>query len=164
MRLRPWSFHYVAPAIRTGYDDVVLKLGVPCSELVAEIEALRLMDGRGAARLLDADADASCLLLERLSPGAPISELAYDEIATAGAAELMRELWRPVPDDNPFPSVSQCSDGLSRLRDRFDGGTGPFPARLVEAAEDHFETLQAHAATVVLHRDLHHRNILSAER
>ena len=51
----PLSYNYVAPAIRADGTDVVLKMGVPNPELLTEIKALRLYDGRGIVQLLDAD-------------------------------------------------------------------------------------------------------------
>ena len=54
---------------------------------------------------------------------------------------------------------------LARLRQRFDGGTGPVPAGWVARAEEAFEELLATSqGPVILHGDLHHWNILSAER
>ena len=55
--------------------------------------------------------------------------------------------------------------GFQRMRDRFRRGTGPFPSKLVERAEDLYRELAGSAQSeVVLHGDLHHWNILSAER
>ena len=62
------SYNFVAPARRAG-RRVVVKLGVPNPELSSEIEALRLFDGEGTVRLLDADPDRGMVLLERLDPG-----------------------------------------------------------------------------------------------
>ncbi len=77
----------------------------------------------------------------------------------------MCRLWRPVPADHRFPTVTEWAAGLGRLRERFDGGTGPLPARLVEEAEQLFEELLASSAPpVLLHGDLHHGNVLSARR
>jgi streptomycin 6-kinase len=51
------------------------------------------------------------------------------------------------------------------MRAHFGGRTGPFPRALVEEAESLLaELLAAQAAPVLLHGDLHHDNILSAER
>jgi streptomycin 6-kinase len=161
----PLSYNYVAPAIRAGGEDVVLKVGVPHPELLTEIEALRLYAGRGIARLLEADAEQGILLLERLQPGAPLVSLDDDRAATSIAAGLMRQLWRPVPDDHPFPTVARWAAGFQRMRARFDGGTGPLPAAWVERAEGLFaELLPSSAEPVLLHGDLHHWNILAAER
>jgi streptomycin 6-kinase len=51
------------------------------------------------------------------------------------------------------------------VRARFDGGTGPLPAKLFEEAEECFAWLLATTtAPLLLHGDLHHDNILSATR
>ena len=77
----------------------------------------------------------------------------------------MRELWRPLPPDSQFPTASQWAAGLSDLRKTFEGGTGPFPARLVEQAESLFRELLGSAEpSVLLHGDLHHFNILAGQR
>ncbi|MBI3732007.1 MAG: phosphotransferase [Chloroflexi bacterium] len=167
------SYNYVAPAMRADGSEVVLKAGVPNPELLTEMEALRLYDGRGIVRLLEADRERGVMLLERLSPGMPLSSLAdselhaakADEQATAIAAGVMRRLWRPLPPQHPFPTVEKWAEGLTRLRAHFGGGTGPFPTRLVEAAETLFcELIASMAEPVLLHGDLHHDNILSAGR
>jgi streptomycin 6-kinase len=159
------SYSYVAPAIRPDGTAVVLKLGVPNPELTTEIAAMRLYDGHGATRLLDADPERGFLLLERLIPGTPLVEVEDDEAATAIAAEVMRKLWRPVPAEHPFPDVRRWAQELYTLRERFDGATGPLPPRLVDmAVRLHDELSASSAAPVVLHADLHHWNILAAER
>jgi streptomycin 6-kinase len=159
------SYNYVAPAVRADGSDVVLKAGVPRPELLAEIEALRLFGGQGAARLLAADGEAGVLLLERLKPGTPLSSLADDEQEMSIAARVMRRLWRPLPAKHPFPTVDRWAKGLERLRAHSGGGCGPFPGWLVSRAEALFRELLASAAEpVLLHGDLHHFNIVAAER
>ncbi len=159
------SYNYVAPATRADGTEVVLKAGVPNPELMTEIEALRLYDGRGIAQLLDADPEQGILLLERLMPGTPLSTLDDDEQATAIAAGVMRQLWRPVPEGHSFPTVAKWANGLKRLRDHYGGATGPFPAPLVEQAERLFdELLGSMGEPVLLHGDLHHFNIVMAQR
>ncbi len=161
----PLSYNYVAPALHRDSRQVVIKLGVPNEELTCEIAALRLYDGQGAAQLFDADADRGILLIEQLTPGTPLNDLPDDEQATRIAAEVMQTLWRPLPPDHPFPTTADWAAGLGRLRDRFDGGTGPMPARLVDRAEGLFRDLLASSAPpVLLHGDLHHENILAATR
>jgi streptomycin 6-kinase len=161
----PLSYNYVAPAIRSDGAGVVLKVGFPHPELLTELAALRLYDGRGSVRLLDADPEQGILLLERLNPGTQLLALADDEQATSIAAQVMRQLWRPAPPDHPFPTVARWASGLQRLRQRFDGGVGPFPLVWVERAERLFDELLASMGEpVLLHGDLHHYNILAAER
>jgi streptomycin 6-kinase len=159
------SYNYVAPAVRADGLEIVIKLGVPNPELSSEAAALRVYDGRGSIRLVDADADAGILLLERVRPGTTLADLTDDDAATAIAADVMRQLWRPAPPDHPFPTVERWSKSLFELRGRFGGGTGPLPEHLVAlAASLATELIGSMAAPVVLHADLHHGNILAAER
>ena len=161
------TYNYVAPALRADGMQAVLKLGFPGGIIQKEIAALRHYDGHGIVQLLEVDPDGGAMLIERLVPGTPLTTLALedDERATIIAAQVMRQLWRPVVPDHAFPTVHQWAEGLSRLRTEFDGGTGPFPERMVDLAEGLFaELLQSAAEPVLLHGDLHHDNILSAER
>ncbi|MCB9419046.1 MAG: phosphotransferase [Ardenticatenaceae bacterium] len=159
------SYNYAAPAVLADGTECVLKLGVVNPELLCEIEALRLYDGHGIVKLLQADPEAGILLLEHLHPGIPLRMVAEDEAATAIAAQVMQQLWQPVLTNYPFPTVADWARGMERLRREFDGGTGPFPKRLVKTAESLFaELLPSQAEPVLLHGDLHHWNILRATR
>lgn len=161
------SYNYAAPAEGARGERYVLKVGVPVVELLSEVEALRLFDGRGAARLVDADAEWGALLLERLEPGTQLVALCEedDEAATGAAAFVMKQLWRPAPAAHNFPTAADWGRGLRRLREHFGGGTGPFPRRLLEEAESLFaELLASSEAPVLTHGDLHHGNVLAATR
>ena len=158
----PLKYGYVAPARGQDGSGVVLKLAVPGHFTVAEIDALRLFDGDGAARLVDSDECLGAMVLERLEPRGLLLEVQDDREATTVATGLMARLRRPVPSGHRFHDVMEWMQGQERLRTLFDGGTGPFPATLVERAEAHLSNPSREAA--VLHGDLHHYNILSAER
>ncbi|HEU5089820.1 MAG TPA: aminoglycoside phosphotransferase family protein, partial [Roseiflexaceae bacterium] len=85
--------------------------------------------------------------------------------ATEILASLMRRLWRPLPEGHTLPSVASWAEGLGRLRATFRGTTGPFPEALVARAEQTFDELLATAGPpLLLHGDLHHLNVLTAER
>jgi streptomycin 6-kinase len=159
------SYNYVAPALRADGTEVMLKLGVPSPGLATEVEALLLYEGRGSVKLLDVDRDQGALLLERLRPGVSLWSVSDDEEATRIAAQVMRQLWRAVPPDHPFPTVNRWAAGLARMRRHLDGATGPLPRALVEKAERLFEELlDSMEDAVLLHGDLHQANILSAQR
>src|SRR5262249_34292324 len=127
--------------------------------------ALRLFDGHGMAELLAWDDDDEVMLLEALQPGTLLKTIADDTAATSIAAAVMRQFWRPVPAQHPFPTVADWGRGFTRLRKYYGGGHGPFPLRLLEEAERLFAELSASMAEpVLLHGDLHHDNILAAQR
>lgn len=159
------SFNYVTPALRADGTPAVLKVGVPNPELLCEMAALRFFDGQSSARLLAADEARGALLIERLTPGITLRALDDDDQVTLITADVMRRLWRPAPTDHPFPTAAKWGQGFTRLRREFGGGSGPFPATLVDAAERLYAELDAASAPpVVLHGDLHQDNILAAQR
>lgn len=162
------SYNYVAPAIRADGSLAALKVWIDNPELRSEMAALAHFDGRGYARLLESAPELGAMLIERLVPGQNLADLEDDDEATRIAALLMREsLSFPAPDNTNgiFPTLEKWSRGFQRLRKAFGGDTGPFPAPMVEKAERLFADLDASAAPpVLLHGDLHHWNILSAQR
>jgi streptomycin 6-kinase len=165
--ITPLSYNFVAPASLRNGQQIILKLGVPNPELSSEIMALRLYNSRGSVRLIDAEPRAGILLLERLTPGRTLSEFGWrgDEEATRITARVMKKLWRPLNEGHGFTTVAQWARGFQRLRDQFNGGSGPFPEGLVADAEEIYLRLLAGThGEVLLHGDLHHFNILSAER
>jgi streptomycin 6-kinase len=158
------SYNYVAFA-RRGSEEVVLKIGVPNLEFISEMTALRIFNGDGAVRLLEADAQNYMLLLERLRPGKMLADLIEDdERCTHIACDVMTHLWRPAPE-GPLILLSEWFEGLRGLRVRYKGGTGPFPRKLVERAEWLIPGLFATSSpSALLHGDFHHFNILSSGR
>ncbi|MCI0554042.1 MAG: aminoglycoside phosphotransferase family protein [Anaerolineae bacterium] len=170
--------------------NVVLKIGVPRDELTSEIAALRLFNGEGACRLIDADEQKGFLLLERLNPGVMLSTMEDDERATHIGAEVMQKIWRPLDHVtlsdsegsltqtnrlfaaerlrvtyNKFIQLSDWFDGLKELRQMFDGGTGPLNEKLVARVEKSVNDFFAeNHGSVLMHGDFHHFNILSSER
>jgi streptomycin 6-kinase len=77
----------------------------------------------------------------------------------------MKCLFRPAPYGEPLITLKGWFDGLRELRPRFDGGTGPFPKKLLETAEGLIQELFAeNRPEVLLHGDCHHFNILLSQR
>ena len=160
------SVSWVAPATLADGAPAVLKLSFPEDrELGTQLEALKLCDGRGIAKLLRFDLKGGAMLLERCEPGMPLTTVEDDKEATYIAAGVMEELWRPAPPEHPFPSVGDWPKGFDRLRRSYGGGTGPMPEALVARAEALFaELIPSQTETFLLHGDLHHENVLSAGR
>ena len=142
-----------------------MKLGVAGIEFVRELEALQVYGGRGAAMLLKADPKRGAMMLESVRPGRTLSEIRSDEEATTIATSVMRSLWRPVPEQHPFAAMYEFEGGVEWLRVCLAKKRGPIPRTLVSRAEGLLrELVAAQAEPVLLHGDLHHDNILSAER
>ena len=166
------SYSYVAPATRVNGEPAVLKVAVPGRELACQAEALRHWDGSGTCRLLEADPEHGFLLMERVLPGGSLKAAAYaheedtadDEQVTQVAVEVMQRLWKPAPEQHAFPSLAEWAGDLQKLRARFHGGVGPFPAALVERAEAQFRELMNDGPSMLIHGDMNWGNILRGQR
>jgi streptomycin 6-kinase len=137
----------------------VLKLEKPGQGAEAQAEALAAWSGDGAARLLRFDEAGGALLIERLIPGTPLVRLCEegrDDDATAVLAALMLRLHRPAPTDAVFADAHGWIRAIEACRDpRLD-------TRLRDRALGLYRDLNASARpAVLLHGDLHHRNVLS---
>jgi len=156
------SYNVVAFVVTADGREAVLKLGVPDSELRAEIAGLRAFQSRPVVDLLEADGEAGALLLGRVEPGLPLSDLEDDDEATVIAAHLIRDLAIPEPADASFPTIGEWALAFDRLRAAFGGKTGQLPGRMVDKAERLLRDLElSSTAPMLLHGDLHHDNILS---
>lgn len=159
------SYNLLIPGRDRKGAAIVLKLGVPCPELVTEAAALKLFQGVGAVRLLKEEAGAGALLMERVNPGTPLSELGTDAERTSVAAALMRALWRNASATDSFPSLAFWFQAFERVPRQFGDGHALFPFDLVKRAERAFRELEASTERrVLLHGDLHHDNILFSAR
>lgn len=161
------SYHYVTAATCRDGTPAVLKLGVPTgTSLRGETAALAAFDGSGAVRVLRADLGRGALLLERAVPGWRARDLVpgRDADATSAVAAVMRRLHVPPPPGCRLPDVLTQAEAFDRyLATHRD--TGPLPGALVARAAGLMRELCASATDrVVLHGDLHHDNVLRAER
>jgi len=161
------SIHYVAAVTCGDGTPAVLKLGVPSgTSLAEEAPALAAFGGRGAVRLLRAELDRGALLLEQVTPGWRARDLVpgRDSEATAAAAGVMRRLHVPPPPGSPMPELVTQAGAFDNYA-TVHGAAGPLPLDLVVRAGGLMRELCASATErVVLHGDLHHDNILRANR
>jgi streptomycin 6-kinase len=143
--------------------DAVLKIQFPDRESGHEADALRLWDGDGAVRLLAHDQERHALLLERCTPGTPLSEVGPDE-ALDVLTGLLPRLWKPA--GTAFrPLADEAAWWVSYLPDEWEQAVRPFERSLLEAALDALTTLApTQGEQVLVHQDLHAGNVLRAER
>jgi streptomycin 6-kinase len=161
------SFNWVVPVRRADGSAAVLKLGVAQSgHLTSEATALTCFAGRGAVEVLAYDPGRGALLVERAVPGTMLRELVrdHDAHATAVLIDTMRRLHRLPPPGLELEELSGRSASFAAHLRRFPGDD-PIPRYLVERAGQLFGELCASATErVVLHGDLHHDNVLAADR
>jgi streptomycin 6-kinase len=159
---------FVATVICADGSSAVLKAGIPGQECLMQASALRHYNGQSCVRLLGADLENGIMLLEYLEPGVALTTLAdelNDQKATSIACSVMRGLWAPIPSDNRFPTVADWGQSFNKIRTMFEGKSGPIPGKMFDLGEKLFsELLASSESSVLLHGDLHHDNILSAQR
>lgn len=156
------SYNFVAFALKEG-KEVALKIGVPDRELLSEMAALYHFNGQGCVRLVAMDPNLHMFLVERLRPGAMLSEMKDDERTVHIACDIMERLHQSAPTGTPFIKLKEWLDGFGRLRSRFNGNTGPLPEALVQKVEELLPELYASSCPpILIHGDLHHFNILSS--
>lgn len=154
---------WVAPAVRADGSHAVLKISVPHYECEFEADALRLLDGRGAVRLLEAEDDGFSLLLERCLPGTDLwalDEEAGDDVACA----VLTRFWVVPPAGAPFLTLAEV---VGRWWEGLDAITASaeYPAGLVQEAVARSHALLADPQpAVLLHGDFHPGNVLAAQR
>src|SRR5205807_4687191 len=153
---RPYTYAYASLAMPARLPDgteAVLKLAFPHRESRQEAEALRHWDGEGALRLLAHDPDSDALLLERCTPGTPLSDAGGDE-ALAVLTGLLPRLWKPAGP--PFTRLSEeAAWWAGYLEERWETARRPFPRSLLEAALNALDSLPgSQGQQVLVNQDL----------
>jgi streptomycin 6-kinase len=157
------TYHYVVPVTTRDGTEAILKLGIPDSHFNQEVECLRRYGGEGAVQIFEVNTTLGAMLLERIRPGSNLTEVDECEAMDA-TVNVMERLHRAKITDIKLPTVHVWSHGFQRLRDMFEGGTGPLPEQVVMEAEKLFVELALSTdSPVLLHGDLHHGNILASE-
>lgn len=181
--LFPLSWNYVVAAEREPAEACVLKIGPPVPDgdegTAREALALRL-GGEVGVRVLEEDAEASALLLQRAIPGTPAAEMcqADDDGATEVVASAMVDFWSPAAEcglpalaslEDTFEEFDRGPHGGSARKDlvqtlaEIDSGLRDLRASAVTARRVFQELVADHGPAVVLHGDLHHDNVLAHE-
>ena len=158
------TYHYVAPATSATGEAWIFKYSIPYKEMRTEIAALQYYNGQGCVRLIASDAEQGWLLLEACQPGVMLSILEDDEAATRYAVEVIQKLWKPIAKEEPFPTIQNWLEGLSRMQ-QDPRAKDLISKRLMDYSIGLSKDLCASMGELVLlHGDLHHDNILSSSR
>ncbi|MFG2988124.1 aminoglycoside phosphotransferase family protein [Streptomyces sp. NPDC048257] len=152
----------IVPVLRRATGSAVLKVSFPHPGNVHEPDAFEAWGGRGAVLLHERDDEHFAMLLERVRT-ATLEEVEDGDEVVAVAGRISRRLAVPAPA------------GLPRLRDQADAWeeqlgrdavelTHAMPRSVVDAAVGTVRELGRTQPDVLIHGDLHARNILRADR
>jgi streptomycin 6-kinase len=165
---------YVLPAQRADGTPTVLKLiypHYPETPFAQEVAGLRMWDGCGIVRLLEADAEIGAQLLERAMPGTAALDLGEADALPIAANVLLRMWSAPA---TPHPEIKTLAE-QARIwateieRDWNEAGE-PYERDLLERATSTLRRLadlvdrRRADELVLIHGDLHHGNVLRAQR
>jgi streptomycin 6-kinase len=153
---------WVAPVTRADGTSAVLKIGMPHMEADHEADGLRFWNGDPTVKLIDSDESFGAMLLERCTPGTPLSELPEPEQDRI-IAGLLRRLWRIPAEPHPFRPLSKMLEAWSE-EIRLEANTGA-DSGLVRDGLALFDELPRTAdRDALLATDLHAGNVLRAAR
>ena len=154
---------YAVRAALTDGTPTVLKLIYPHREAEHEADALELLAGNGAVRLLARDDARSAMLLERCEPGTALAENG-GERALDVLVELLPKHW--VRAGEPFHTLAEEAAWWSDdLPEQWEQSGRAIERRLVDTAVDALGLLsESQGEQVLLNQDLHGDNVLAAER
>jgi streptomycin 6-kinase len=154
---------YAVRAALTDGTPTVLKLIYPHREAEHEADALELLAGNGAVRLLARDDARSAMLLERCEPGTALAENGGEK-ALDVLVELLPRHW--VRAGEPFHTLAEeAAWWIDDLPEQWEQSGRAIERRLVDAAVDALGLLsESQGEQVLLNQDLHGDNVLAAER
>ena len=154
---------YAVRAALTDGTPAVLKLIYPHREAEHEADALELLGGNGAVRLLARDDARSAMLLERCEPGTALAENG-GETALDVLVELLPRHW--VRAGEPFHTLAEeAAWWIDELPEQWEQLGRAIERRLVDTAVDALRSLsESQGEQVLLNQDLHGDNVLAAER
>ncbi|WP_052847748.1 aminoglycoside phosphotransferase family protein [Streptomyces avicenniae] len=155
---------FVLPVLRRDGTRAVLKAQPPREETTAALLGLRTWRGNGIVRLLDHDPASSTMLLERLDDTRTLASVADDDTATGILAALQARLVAlPAP-----PGLRTLHDIAAAMLDATPRAAtalaDPAERRLLHDWAAAVAELHGTSGDRLLHWDLHHGNVLAADR
>ncbi|WP_405406788.1 aminoglycoside phosphotransferase family protein [Streptomyces sp. NBC_01104] len=152
----------IVPVRRRGAADAVLKVSFPHPGNVHEPDAFVAWEGRGAVRLYERDDGRFAMLLERVGMS-DLGEVADNDEVVRVAGRLSHRLAVPAPPDLPRLR-EQAGAWEEQLRTDAGELAHRLSRRAVDAAVATVRELGSTQPDVIVHGDLHARNILRADR
>jgi streptomycin 6-kinase len=154
----------VLPVVAADGTPAVLKLQEPRDETIGALIGLRAWDGHGAVRLLEGDAAAGAMLLERLDADRPLSTVEDDGEAMGILAGLLARLVA-VPAPEGLRHLADVAAGMLAQAPRAAAALAdPAEQRLVRTCASAVVEVSGEPGDRLLHWDLHPDNVLAGDR
>ncbi|MGW0591252.1 aminoglycoside phosphotransferase family protein [Streptosporangium sp. NPDC002607] len=152
----------IVPVRRRAEGTAVLKVSFPHPGNVHEPDAFAAWGGRGAVLLHERDDEHFAMLLERVQASTLAEVEDGDEVVTV-AGRISRRLAIPAPPG--LPRLREQADAWEeQLRKDAEELTHTLPRYVVDAAVATVRELGRVQLDILIHGDLHAKNILRADR
>ncbi|WP_329456436.1 aminoglycoside phosphotransferase family protein [Streptomyces sp. NBC_01497] len=152
----------VVPVRRRSEGTAVLKVSFPHPGNIHEPDTFAAWDGRGAVLLHERHDDRFAMLLERVRMSTLAEVEDSDEVITV-AGRINRRLAVPAP--RGLPRLREQADiWADQLRREAAEFAGTMSRRVVDSAVSTMHELGHDQPDLLVHGDLHARNILRADR
>tara|TARA_Y100000389_G_scaffold163820_1_gene167235 strand:+ start:347 stop:1174 length:828 start_codon:yes stop_codon:yes gene_type:complete len=151
---------------KTGFIQFVNYQGVPAILKISSskdentAEMLKYYNGYGAVKLLRSRDNIS--LISRAIPATPLKELVLND-EDDKACKVFCEIVKKIHSDNNYKTDSypEIIDWASGFDEYIKSGNNQIPLNLINEAKNIFlDLVKSQTSTIVLHGDLHHKNIL----
>ncbi|ONK15249.1 aminoglycoside phosphotransferase family protein [Streptomyces sp. MP131-18] len=152
----------VVPVRRADGTPAVLKISFTHPGNVHEPDAFAVWQGHGAVELYARDDASFAMLLERAGPGT-LADVTDAEEAVAIGGRVLRRLAVPAPPGLPR-LAERAGEWAEELRKNDETLGRPLPRRVTDAALATVAELCGDQPDTLVHGDLHHGNVLRAER
>ena len=155
--------NFVLMAKSEIYGDVMLKIGIPGSDIQREITALLLYNGKYVCKCYEYDREDRIILLERLLPGTSLHKVQNRKEKVEIFIDLMNKvLIRRVKDK--VINLPEYKDVLNRASKYvIYNYSEKYPdfIELIRLADEKYKEIQKLILPkYIIHADLHHDNIL----
>lgn len=158
------SINYVAPAKLVSGKEVVVKLSIPRTEFLDELESLRLFNHHGMVQVIDFDKEKGIIILEKISPGYTLAKIKNDELACRIAARVLKKLSISAPLKTRLQTTAIREKSLRATVVEHEDGYGPLSSQTLKTSLNLFTKLnQSISKYKLLHGDFHHYNVLASE-
>ncbi|MGW1208364.1 aminoglycoside phosphotransferase family protein [Streptomyces sp. NPDC002499] len=152
----------IVPVRRPDRSPAVMKVSFPHPGNVHEPDAFEAWHGRGAVLLYARDDERFAMLLERVHPSTLAEVEDGDEVVSV-AGRINRRLAVPAPPD--LPRLREQTDAWEQqLRTDAEEFGDALSRRTVDAAVATVREVGREQPDLLIHGDLHGKNILRAER
>ena len=147
----------VVPVRRDG-EPLALKVTWPDRYMEEQILALRLWDGHGAVRLVDADTAAGVMLMRRLDHTCSLRDIPLEE-----AVPVIGSLLRRLAVEPPHGLRTTGAIAAQHRRDlvgQWEGLGRPMPRRTLDRGRELAGELSSDDYSVLVNNDLHYEQVL----